>query len=241
VAKHSNPDDVIDREKSGDTSSGAPSSSFGRREFVKLIGTGSVVVGASVLGTEAILAEPQPKTQEPPDAATTSLVGPGPVKMTLQINGKPHVVVAEPRTTLLDVLRDYIHYTGAKKVCDRGVCGACTVIVNRHAMYSCTVLAIDVAQRPGQPVAEIQTIEGIHGEGELHPVSAAFVENDAQQCGFCTAGFVMASKAHLDHHPKPTYDEVKAALGGNLCRCGTYMGIRHAVVEAGTKLAGGKA
>ena len=237
MPKHPNPDDVIGRKKPAEAES--QSSGLARREFVKLIGGGTAVVGASLLATDAILAEPAP--QGPPDAATTGLVGPGPVKMTLHINGKPHEVVAEPRTTLLDVLRDYVHYTGAKKVCDRGICGACTVIVNRNAMYSCTVLAIDVAARPGQPVAEIQTIEGIHAEGEMHPVSAAFVNNDAQQCGFCTAGFVMASKAYLDHHPKPTYEEVKAALGGNLCRCGTYMGVRHAVVEAGSKLAGGKA
>jgi xanthine dehydrogenase YagT iron-sulfur-binding subunit len=234
VAKRSDSDDGA--EKKGAEEKLAR---LGRREFVKLVGTSSVAVGASVLTAETILAEPVP--QEPADASTAGLVGPGPVSMTLRINGKPQTLVAEPRVTLLDLLRDRLHMTGAKKVCDRGTCGACTVIVNGRSVYSCTVLAIDVAQRPGMAAAEIQTIEGIHAEGQLHPVSAAFVENDAQQCGFCTAGFVMASKAYLDRHPKPTYEEVKDSLGGNLCRCGTYMGVRHAVVEAGAKMSGGKA
>jgi xanthine dehydrogenase YagT iron-sulfur-binding subunit len=236
MAKRSDSDELAEK-KSADEKL----SRLGRREFVKLVGTSGVAVGASVLTAETILAEPMPVVNEPADAATTGLVGPGPVKMTLSINGKTQVVIAEPRVTLLDLLRDRLHMTGAKKVCDRGTCGACTVIINGRSMYSCTVLAIDAAQRPGTAAMEIQTIEGIHAEGELHPVSAAFVNNDAQQCGFCTAGFVMASKAYLDRHPKPTYEDVKESLGGNLCRCGTYMGVRHAVVEAGAKMSGGKA
>ncbi len=236
MAKRNDSDDGAEKKSSDEKLS-----RLGRREFVKLVGTSSVAVGASVLAAETILAEPAHATQEPADASTAGLVGPGPVKMTLRINGKPQTVIAEPRVTLLDLLRDRLHMTGAKKVCDRGSCGACTVIIGGRSMYSCTVLAIDVAQRPGMAAAEIQTIEGIHAEGELHPVSAAFVNNDAQQCGFCTAGFVMASKAYLDRHPKPTYEEVKESLGGNLCRCGTYMGVRHAVVEAGQRMSGGKA
>ncbi len=209
---------------------------LGRREFVKLAGTASVAAG--VLAGEGLLkAEPGP--QEAPDAATTKLVGPGAVKMILKINGKPVVLVAEPRVTLLDALRDRLYLTGAKKVCDRGTCGACTVIINGAAMYSCSVLAIDAAERPGELVATIETIESLAPAGQLHPVSAAFVDNDAQQCGFCTPGFVMSAKAYIDKHPHPTYDQVKAALGGNLCRCGTYMGVRHAVVEAATKMKAG--
>ena len=189
---------------------------LGRREFVKMVSTtGMAVTAVGVL-----------------DAATSKLVGPGPVTMALNINGKPTKLVAEPRVTLLDALRDHLDLTGAKKVCDRGTCGACTVIINGMAMYSCSVLAIDVAQRPGSPAAKIETIESLAPEGQLHPVSAAFVNNDAQQCGFCTPGFVMASKAYIDKHPHPTRDEVKASLNGNICRCGTYMGVRQAVVEA---------
>jgi xanthine dehydrogenase YagT iron-sulfur-binding subunit len=214
---------------------GAERTGFGRREFVKLAGTAGIAVG--VLAGEGLLkAEPAP--QEAPDAATAKLVGPGPVKMTLKINGKPTVLVAEPRVTLLDALRDRIYLTGAKKVCDRGTCGACTVIINGAAMYSCSVLAIEVAERPGAPAAAIETIESLAPAGQLHPVSSAFVDNDASQCGFCTPGFVMSAKAYIDKHPHPTYEQVKASLGGNLCRCGTYMGVRHAVVQAATKMAG---
>jgi xanthine dehydrogenase YagT iron-sulfur-binding subunit len=133
--------------------------------------------------------------------------------------------------TLLDALRDRLSLTGAKKVCDRATCGACTVIVNGKAMYACTLLAIDVAGTG----ANIETIEGLAPAGELHAVSEAFVENDAQQCGFCTPGFVMACKAYLDSNPHPTYEQVKRALGGNLCRCGTYMGVRKAVLDAATR------
>ena len=124
---------------------------------------------------------------------------------------------------------DRLDITGAKRVCDRGTCGACTVIINKKAVYSCTILAIDAASSG----AHIETIESLAPEGQLHPLSQAFVDQDGQQCGFCTPGFVMAAKAYLDEHPHPTYDDVKAALGGNLCRCGTYMGVRRAVVQAG--------
>jgi len=207
---------------------------LGRREFVKMVSTTGMAVSAvSVLAGEQMLkASPVADAQEAPDAATSKLVGPGPVRMTLNINGKPMKLVAEPRVTLLDALRDHLDLTGAKKVCDRGTCGACTVIINGMAMYSCSVLAIDVAERPGTTAAKIETIESLAPEGQMHPVSSAFVNNDAQQCGFCTPGFVMASKAYIDKHPHPTYEEAKASLGGNICRCGTYMGVRKAVVEA---------
>jgi xanthine dehydrogenase YagT iron-sulfur-binding subunit len=210
---------------------------LGRREFVKMVSTtGVAVTAATVLAGEQMLKASPAAEQEAPDAATSKLVGPGPVRMTLNINGKPTKLVAEPRVTLLDALRDHLDLTGAKKVCDRGTCGACTVIINGMAMYSCSVLAIDVAERPGSAGAKIETIESLAPEGKLHPVSAAFVNNDAQQCGFCTPGFVMASKAYVDKHPHPTRDEVKASLGGNICRCGTYMGVRQAVVEAATHM-----
>jgi xanthine dehydrogenase YagT iron-sulfur-binding subunit len=219
-------------------------SGIGRRAFVKLAGTAGVAVTAvaGMLAGEGLLkaAPPETEAQDAPDAATAKLVGPGPVRMTLKINNKTTKVVLEPRVTLLDALRDHIYLTGAKKVCDRATCGACTVIINGMAMYSCTVLAIDVAERPGTPAARIETIEGLAPEGQLHAVSSAFVDNDGQQCGFCTPGFVMSAKAYIDKHPKPTYEQVKSALGGNLCRCGTYMGVRHAVVQAAGMMASGK-
>jgi len=196
---------------------------LGRREFVKLVGgTGMAVSATGVLGGAALLPEIA-------QAAPGEVVGPNAVPIMLRINGQMHKLTLEPRVTLLDALRNHLDLTGAKKVCDRGTCGACTVHMNGKAVYSCTVLAIDAAESG----ADIRTIESLAPEGQMHPLSAAFVENDAQQCGFCTPGFVMASKAYLDAHPHPTYDEVRAALGGNLCRCGTYMGVRRAVVMAG--------
>lgn len=162
------------------------------------------------------------------------VVGPGAVPVTLTINGKPMKVTIEPRETLLDVLRNHLDMTGAKRVCDRGTCGACSVLVNGKVMYACSILAIDAQGK------QITTIEGFSmTAGKPHPVVAAFVNNDAQQCGYCTPGFVVASKAFLDHHPNPTYEQVKEGLGGNLCRCGTYVGIRKAVLEAAKTMKGG--
>jgi xanthine dehydrogenase YagT iron-sulfur-binding subunit len=167
-------------------------------------------------------------------AAGAAVVGPGPVRVSLRINGKVHNLNIEPRVTLLDVLRNHLDLTGAKKVCDRTTCGACTVILGGRPVYACSVLAIEAQ---GQ---DIQTVEGLSSGGKLHPVQAAFVENDAQQCGFCTPGFVMAAKAFIDRHPNPTMDDVKRGLGGNLCRCGTYIGVRQAVLDAAREVKGGR-
>lgn len=198
---------------------------LGRRDFVKLVGgTGVAITTAGVLSVAPQSVEAQ---DNPPRG---KIVGPGPVPITLKINGQPHKLNVEPRVTLIDALRNHLDMTGAKKVCDRATCGACTVLLNGKAVYSCTVLAIDVAGMG----ADIRTIEGLAPEGQLHPISAAFVANDAQQCGFCTSGFVMASKSFLDANPHPTYEEVERWLGGgNICRCGTYRGLRRAVVVAG--------
>jgi xanthine dehydrogenase YagT iron-sulfur-binding subunit len=122
-------------------------------------------------------------------------------------------------------LRDKFEVTGPKRVCDRGLCGACTVILDNKAVYACSVLAIEAQGKP------IVTTDGLAPEGKLHPVSAAFVDNDAQQCGFCTPGFVMATKAFLDKHPHATREEIHKGLGGNFCRCGTYAGIRGVVAQ----------
>lgn len=195
-----------------------------RRDFLK--GTGAAV-SAGVLVTEDLLRAQAQRT--------SPVVGPGPVPITLRINGQTRQLTVEPRTTLLDALRNHLDLTGAKKVCDRGTCGACTVHLDGRAIYACTMLAIDAAR--GQ---EITTIEGLAPQEPLHPVSAAFVEHDAQQCGFCTPGFVMAAVAYLRENPNPTYEQVTHALGGNLCRCGTYMGVRHAVVEAALRGKGGR-
>lgn len=214
-----------------------------RREFVKLVGGTGVVATAQVLAGNKLASAATTTTipEEGVAGSTAEVIGPGPIAMTLRINGEAKKLTIEPRVTLLDALRNHLDLTGAKKVCDRGTCGACTIIVNSKPVYSCSVLAIEVADRAGKPGADIRTIEGIAPEGKLHPVSASFVENDAQQCGFCTPGFVMSCKAYLDTHNNPTVEEVKQALGGNLCRCGTYMGIRNAVVQAAMSTKGGRA
>ncbi len=203
------------------------STAVSRRAFIKGTGLASVAMSATVLlGDEVAKAAGHAQ-------AGGKWAGPGPVDVTLRINGQRHNLQLEPRVTLLDALRDRLDLTGAKKVCDRATCGACTVIIDGKAVYSCTTLAIDAQGH------DILTIEGLAPEDKLHPVSEAFVNNDAQQCGFCTPGFVMSCKAYLDQEPHPTYEGLQKALGGNLCRCGTYMGIRHAVLEAAQK--GGQA
>jgi xanthine dehydrogenase YagT iron-sulfur-binding subunit len=155
--------------------------------------------------------------------------------MTLRINGKTHQVNLEPRVTLLDALRNHLDLTGAKKVCDRATCGACTTIVDGSPVYSCTMLAIEAQGR------DIQTVEGISTDDtRMHPVQQQFVEHDAQQCGFCTPGFVMACKALLDRNPNPTRQQVERELSGNICRCGTYVGVREAVLAAASAGRGGR-
>ena len=197
-------------------------SNFSRRGFLQGVGITSGALTTGILETEA-------------EAQTgAKIAGPGEVPITLQINGKPYRTSVEPRTTLLDTLRHRLDLTAAKRVCDRGTCGACTVIIDSKVMYSCTVLAIDAQGR------QIQTLEGLSQNGKPHPVSQAFVNNDAQQCGYCTPGFVMAAKGFLDKHPNPSYEDVKKGLGGNLCRCGTYVGVRKAVLEAAKEMNGAK-
>ena len=154
--------------------------------------------------------------------------GPGKVPMELSINGKSYKANLEPRVTLLDALRDQFELTGAKRVCDRGECGACTVLMDGKTVYACSVLAIEAQHKA------ITTVESLMQQGKLHPVQQAFVENDASQCGFCTPGFVVACKAFLDRHPHRTQNS-RRGLSGNLCRCGTYEGIRKAIAQVAQK------
>ena len=155
--------------------------------------------------------------------------GPGKVPMTFNVNGKAYKASLEPRVTLLDALRDSLDITGAKRVCDKAECGACTVLLDDKPVYACSMLAIE-----GQG-KKITTVEALMENGKLHPIQQAFVDNDASQCGFCTPGFVVACKAMLDKHPDPTPDDLLHELSGNICRCGTYAGIRGAIAEAARK------
>ena len=153
--------------------------------------------------------------------------GPGKTPVSLTINGKAYKADLEPRVTLLDALRDHFDLTGAKRVCDRGTCGACTVLLDGKAVYACSMLAIAAQGR------KITTVEGLGDPDRMHPVQKAFWDNDAQQCGFCTPGFVVATKAFLDRNPNPTPEQVRKGICGNLCRCGTYVGVRAAALQAG--------
>jgi xanthine dehydrogenase YagT iron-sulfur-binding subunit len=155
--------------------------------------------------------------------------GPGKVPMEFSINGKSYQADLEPRVTLLDALRDQFELTGAKRVCDRAECGACTVLMDHKPVYACSVLAIEAQTQA------ITTVESLIEQGTLHPVQQAFVDHDATQCGFCTPGFVVACKGFLDTHPHPTAEEIRRGLSGNLCRCGTYAGIRQAIAQVAQK------
>jgi xanthine dehydrogenase YagT iron-sulfur-binding subunit len=197
-----------------DQDTAASNSGFSRRFFIQGAGAGVTAAGVLTSTAEAATGDAQP-------------VGPDPFKITLRINGQAREVEIEPRVTLLDAVRNRLQMTGAKKVCDRGTCGACTMIVDGEAVYSCSMLAIEAEGR------DIQTIESLSSSDEkMHAIQHAFVNNDAQQCGFCTPGLVMAAKAFLDHNPKPTRAEVEKGLSGNICRCGTYVGVRQAVLDA---------
>ncbi len=201
-------------------------SALTRRDFLR--GAGVTVSGGLLVGTP-----PAKAAQGAAATKSAAVMGPGAVPITLTVNGKIHKLKLEPRVTLLDALRDELDLTGAKKVCDRGVCGTCTVFLDRKPVYACSVLAIEAQGHA------ITTIEGIGSEDKLHPVMQAFINHDAQQCGFCTPGFVMACTAFLEKHPNPTLEEVEKGLGGNLCRCGTYAGVREAVLEAAKTMKGG--
>jgi len=148
------------------------------------------------------------------------------IPVTLQINGAAYTLEVEPRRTLLDALRIDLHLTGTKKGCDMGECGACTVLLDGSAVYSCLLLAIECEGH------RITTIEGLSSETEVDPVQKAFIEHDAFQCGFCTPGQVMSVKALLDHNPHPGAEEIRTAISGNICRCGAYLRIIQAATAA---------
>jgi xanthine dehydrogenase YagT iron-sulfur-binding subunit len=184
-----------------------------RRAFLKTVG--ATGVAATVIGGGA-------------DAQTSGATpaGPGPVPSTLTINGRKHQLTVEPRVTLLDAMRDRLDHTGLKRVCDRGSCGACTAIVDGRSAYTCSILAIEAQGK------DIRTVEGLTTDGTvLHPVQQAFVAHDGTMCGFCTPGFVMSAVALLEKHPNPTPEQARAALDGNICRCGTYTRVLEAVLD----------
>ncbi|GAB6173953.1 (2Fe-2S)-binding protein [Paradesulfitobacterium aromaticivorans] len=153
-----------------------------------------------------------------------------PQDIKLSINGNEFRLMCEGSRTLLEVLREDLDLTGTKKGCDEGDCGACTVLLDGKPVNSCLVLAINAEGH------EITTIEGLRIEGELHPIQAAFVEEGAVQCGYCTPGMILATKSLLDDNPEPEENEIRTALSGNLCRCTGYVRIVKAVQAASRKL-----
>ncbi len=142
------------------------------------------------------------------------------------VNGDPYEIILEPQMALIEVLRDQVGLTGTKCGCGTGSCGACTVLVDGKPILSCLTLAVTVKERT------ILTIEGLAEGSTLHPIQKAFIDNGAIQCGFCTPGMILTTKALLDKTPNPTREEVLMALSGNLCRCGGYVKIVDAVLSA---------
>ncbi len=186
-----------------------------RRGFIKGVGGG--IVGAASL--TAI--KPARAVEKYGD-----VVGPDNVDVTLKVNGKSHRLNIDPRITLLDALRDKLDYTGTKRACNRGECGSCTVLLDGKTVLACSMLALDADG------ADVETIEGLANGEQLHPVQQAFVENDALQCGFCTPGFIISGVALLRENPSPSMNEIKYAVSGNLCRCGTYPHVFKAIDDA---------
>ena len=193
-------------------------SGLSRRSFLRGGAAGALSGGlaASLLPDDTAAAAAK-------DVEGAPTVGPGPVEVELEVNGVARSLEVEPRVTLLDGLRDVLDVTGPKRVCDRATCGACTVLEDGQPIYACSRLLIESAGR------RITTVEGLGSPDSMHEVQRAFVENDAQQCGYCTPGFVVATAALLARDPTPGPEAIEAGLGGNFCRCGTYMGIRAVV------------
>jgi xanthine dehydrogenase YagT iron-sulfur-binding subunit len=192
-----------------------------RRSFLSHLGAAGIAATASpVLGAAAVPAPPAvDQVSETPAPAGT-------VPVTLKVNGKSHALSLDPRTTLLDCLRENLNLPGTKKGCDHGQCGACTVHVNGQRVNSCLSFAVM------HSTDEITTIEGIGQPDHLHPMQAAFVEHDGYQCGYCTSGQIMSAVALLDEPVGPSDDDVKQAMYGNICRCGAYPNIVAAVQAA---------
>jgi xanthine dehydrogenase YagT iron-sulfur-binding subunit len=193
------------------------SSGVSRREFLKISSISAAAV--PLIGTKVVEAA----------GAPVKVYGPGKVPVELTVNGRKHALELEPRVTLLDALRDQLEITGAKRVCDRGECGACTILLDNKTVYACSVLAIEAQGK------QITTVESLMQGDKLHPVQQAFVDNDGSQCGFCTPGFVVATQAFLDKHPNPSAEEIRRGLSGNFCRCGTYHGIQQAIAQLAQK------
>ena len=187
-------------------------SGVSRRGFIQSVGAGAI--GAAALGSAEAKQAPAPTTPE--EMAT----------LTFTVNGRRHRILVEPRWSLAHVIRDRLQLTGTKVGCDRGECGACTVLINGVPRYACLTLAVEAEG------ADVTTIEGLMKGEDLGPVQQAFAEKDAFQCGFCTPGQVVAAEGLLRANPNPTTEQIRQGMSGNLCRCGAYAHIFQAVARA---------
>jgi len=194
-----------------------------RRQFIRQVaGTGiALTIGINLLSAPALAAE---------RSTSSASSGGDSVAVKLKINGKEYALDLDPRTTLLDALRERLHLTGSKKGCDHGQCGACTVLVNGRRINSCLALA---AMLDGD---EITTIEGLMNGEELHPMQAAFIEHDGFQCGYCTPGQICSAVALIKENHANNDDEIREWMSGNICRCGAYPNILSAIKEAKTRV-----
>jgi len=199
----------------------APRNSGGqvsRRSFIQTIGLSAA---AGAVGDRVAQGQPLQEGNVQP-----TMLGPDPIKVSLRVNGQALQAEIDPATTLMEALRWHFELTGTKEICDRGSCGGCSVLVDGKLIVSCMMLAVDAIGR------EITTVEGVAKDDELSEVQEAFVRHDALQCGYCTPGLVMASHALLNGNPKPSLNQIKRGLSGNICRCGTYTNVFNAVLEA---------
>ena len=190
-----------------------------RRAFLKGMGTGAIAATMTSIPVPSV-----------PEAEAAVPAGLKEAVIQLNVNERLYRLKVKSQWTLLEVLRRELGLTGTKKACDRGNCGACTVIVDGRAVYACSLLAITMEGK------KILTVEGLAEGEKLHPIQKAFSEHGGYQCGFCTSGQMMSARALLDRKPKPTREEVRAALAGNLCRCGAYPKIIESVLGAGAKI-----
>jgi xanthine dehydrogenase YagT iron-sulfur-binding subunit len=195
-----------------------PKTRFSRRGFLK--GAGVTAASTVIESANALARETKSALQQ------ERAVGPDALPVKLHVNGQEHAVTIEPRYTLAETLRDNLGLTGTKVVCDRGSCSACTVWIDNTPKLACMTLAIDAVGH------KITTIEGLSHGDTMHLVQAAFVKHDAMQCGFCTPGMVMSCAALLERNANPSLDDVKHAVSGNLCRCGTYPKVFAATLDA---------
>lgn len=201
-------------------------SKISRRAFVETTGAGLVVA------TSVPLAAQEAATASHAASPLTSSAPTSSIK--LIVNGTEHRIEVEDRWTLVEVLRDHLELTGTKIGCDRGECGACTVLLDGKPVYSCSQLAVWADGRT------VETVEGLAHNDHLHPLQEAFIEHDGPQCGYCTSGQLMSAKALLDHNPHPTEDEVRAAMTGNICRCSNYNRYVESVLAASKARAVGR-